>query len=150
MSLLGLDLSTQSLTFCLFPEGTKGAVSLIEPPSSQYPVKSYLKALDTLLKSLPNPSNIKAIGGAAQQHGSIYFSKNAEEVLKNLDPEIPLEEQIENALQISNATTWMDSSSTKQCHEIEVYIGGPHKLAGKTGSRAWERFTGPQIRKVEH
>lgn len=70
----------------------------------------------------------------------------------------------------------MDSSTTKQCQELEAAIGGPEvttsahiyfnfhylteklilkplsllhqKLAALTGSRAYERFTGAQIAKV--
>src|SRR5690606_27817393 len=33
------------------------------------------------------------------------------------------------------------------CAEIEAALGGAATLAQRTGSRAFERFTGPQIRK---
>lgn len=40
----------------------------------------------------------------------------------------------------------MDSSTTKECREIERAVGGADVLAAHTGARAFERFTGPQIR----
>ena len=41
---------------------------------------------------------------------------------------------------------WMDSSTTVQCRAIEQAVGGASVLATHTGARAFERFTGPQIR----
>jgi len=44
------------------------------------------------------------------------------------------------------APVWMDSSTSRECAEIEAAVGGESVLARNTGSRAFERFTGPQIR----
>jgi xylulokinase len=35
----------------------------------------------------------------------------------------------------------MDSSTTKQCRDLEDKFGGPQRVAEVTGSRAYERFT---------
>jgi xylulokinase len=41
----------------------------------------------------------------------------------------------------------LDASTSVQCAEIANAVGGDAALAARTGSRAFERFTGPQIRK---
>jgi len=40
---------------------------------------------------------------------------------------------------------WQDSSTTAECRAIESAVGGAEQLAETTGSKAHERFTGPQI-----
>ena len=42
---------------------------------------------------------------------------------------------------------WMDSTTAEECREITAAVGGEMQLARRTGSRAFERFTGPQIRR---
>ncbi|KAK4352257.1 hypothetical protein RND71_027775 [Anisodus tanguticus] len=42
----------------------------------------------------------------------------------------------------------MDCSTTEQCKAIEKDVGGGLELAKLTGSRAHERYVGPQIRKI--
>ena len=49
---------------------------------------------------------------------------------------------------MQDSPVWMDSSTHAQCRQLEEAAGGPEQLAALTGSRAYERFTGTQIRKL--
>lgn len=170
---LGLDLSTQQLkiSLCDLNENlvleyavhfdrdlphhltTNGAVKGSEPGEMLCPVAVWIEAVDYLMESLRNKSGIDlsrivGVSGAAQQHGSVYWSDKAESLLASLDPKKSLSEQLPAALSIPMAPTWQDSSTTKECRELEESVGGPQKLADVTGSRAYERFTASQIAKV--
>jgi xylulokinase len=94
-----------------------------------------------------DPASLLAISGSGQQHGSVYLNASAESTWKGLDPKTPLVDQIPGIFARENSPIWMDSSTAEQCQEITEAVGGPGVLALLTGSRAFERFTGPQIRK---
>ena len=90
---------------------------------------------------------LRAISGSAQQHGSVYVDADATSRLGNLRTDRSIREQIADTLSRSTAPVWMDSSTTVECRAIEAALGGAAALAQLTGSRAFERFTGPQIRR---
>ncbi|XP_076014201.1 xylulose kinase isoform X2 [Genypterus blacodes] len=50
---------------------------------------------------------------------------------------------------VSDCPVWMDSSSGQQCQYLQSAAGGALRLAEVTGSRAYERFTGNQIAKLQ-
>ena len=89
-------------------------------------------ALERMLQRLATAVDVRrlcALSGSAQQHGSVYCGATPDILTR---PSSPI---------------WMDTSTAAECAEIEAALGGAQSLALLTGSRAFPRFTGPQIRK---
>jgi xylulokinase len=91
-------------------------------------------------------ARLAAVTGSAQQHGSVYLNADGLRGLASLDATGPLAAQLSGAFSRTLSPVWMDSSTTEECREIERAVGGAAVLAARTGSQAFERFTGPQIR----
>ncbi|KAI1796756.1 D-xylulose kinase [Ganoderma leucocontextum] len=170
---LGLDLSTQGLKAVLVDsEGTpvhessvnfdrdlpsygttNGAIRGPDPGEVTSPVRMWLDAYDLIMERMREANvdflRILGISGDGQQHGSVYWSKEAERLLASLDPSRTLTDQLApNAFSLPRAPIWQDSSTTRECRELEEAIGGAQALADLTGSRAYERFTGNQIARI--
>jgi xylulokinase len=92
--------------------------------------------------------HVVALSGAAQQHGSVYLRSATEDILLQLDPGRALADQIHEIYAVDRSPVWMDSSTSDQCDAITHSLGGHEAVTHLTGSRAFERFTGPQIRKL--
>ena len=171
---LGLDSSTQSLTAIVLdvdgnrteavfesslqfddalPQyGTRhGVLPRSEPSVAVSSPPLWADALDVMMARIAasglDLQRLEAIAGSAQQHGSVYFNANAASVLAQLDPARRPGAQLAPALSRLVAPIWMDSSTSAECAELTAALGGSMTLAERTGSRAFERFTGPQIRK---
>ncbi|NWQ77192.1 XYLB kinase, partial [Columbina picui] len=116
------------------------------------PVLMWVKALDMILQKMKssgfNFSQVRALSGAGQQHGSVYWKKGSIQILKNASSELPLHQSLKACFSVSNSPIWMDSSTASQCSALEKVVGGAQCLASITGSRAYERFTGNQIAKI--
>ena len=171
---LGFDSSTQSLTATVvefagaarrivfehvldfdaaFPEyGTAhGVITSADGRTVTAPPAMWAAALDRMAGILAasglDLSQIRAVTGSAQQHGSVYLAPGAGRVLRELDPARSLVEQLDAAFSRPVSPVWMDCSTTAECAALTNAMGGEAALARLTGSRAYERFTAAQIRK---
>lgn len=171
---LGLDSSTQSLTAIVlesagdnptivfqsslhFDEAlpqygtTHGVLPDDDPAVACSSPLMWADALDLMMARVSRSGlrleSLVAISGSAQQHGSVYLNAGAAAILAGTDSRRPIGEQLRGALSRPVAPIWLDSSTGAECAELTAAIGGPEVLARRTGSRAFERFTGPQIRK---
>jgi xylulokinase len=111
----------------------------------------WVEALEMLLNMFKNNEDgivgrIRSISGAAQQHGSVYWKTGSSSILRTLDCTKSLHDQLQGAFSITDSPIWQDTSTTDICRSIEDQFGGAQKLADVTGSRAYERFTGMQVR----
>lgn len=105
------------------------------------PVLMWAEALDLILTKLRKESfpfdKVYAISGSGQQHGSVYWAKDAQKLhLKNLDRasnEGGLVTHLQDAFSIKDSPVWMDSSTRAQCCAIEEALGGAANLAALTG-----------------
>ena len=171
---LGLDSSTQSLTAVVievtgsrrelvfetslrFDEalpryGTRhGVLPRADPAVAVSSPVMWADALEMMLvkvsQGMPGIRRLAAIAGSAQQHGSVYLNRDATARLASLNAAKTIASQVPAMLSRPVSPIWMDSSTTVECREIAAAVGGDEVLARHTGSRAFERFTGPQIRK---
>lgn len=169
---LGLDSSTQSLSAVLIglDEGEilaehsvsyeeklpgygteNGVLRSDDPTIAHSPPLMWVKAIDVLFSEMREMgvdfSDVLAVSGSGQQHGSVYLNKKAEGILSSLDPGRELVGQMKDIFSRATSPIWMDSSTSKQCAELDEAMGGRQAMAEATGSVAFERFTAPQIRK---
>jgi xylulokinase len=169
---LGLDSSTQSMSAVVIDLDTRLVVyekSLnFDQALPHYKTKNgvlpgrdplvkhsspllWAEALDLIFASMRQDrvklGDILAVSGCGQQHGSVYFNERITTALENLDAQKSLVENLKGVFARKTSPIWMDSSTATECAEIRKKLGGIKYTASRTGSDAFERFTGPQIRK---
>lgn len=158
---LGLDLSTQQLKGLLItPSLALVATSIVSfdtdlksvyPAISSgvltsgseiyAPVAMWLDALDLLLQRFREQdpgllSRVAAVSGAGMQHGTVFWSKDAEACLAGLIPGQPLSAQLAPALSRAFSPNWQDASTQRECEAFDAELGSPEALAGVSGSKA--------------
>lgn len=164
---LGFDLSTQQLKAVVVSSslkvvgqakvdfdgdfgkqyGIEKGVHVIPSTGEVYaPVAMWLESLDLVLErlaaALPSPdviSRIKGISGSGQQHGSVWWSNEAESLLGKMSADREkggLKEQLNGSLTYEMAPNWQDQSTQKECDEFDAELGDREKLADATGSGA--------------
>jgi xylulokinase len=168
---LGLDSSTQSLTALVLDTDTgavvvdrsvsfgerlpqyrspKGFLPNDDPQIKHSDPLMWVEALDLLFAELKaagvDLGAVRGVSGAGQQHGSVYLARKVEDV-GGWTASRPLRDQVAPLLSRATAPIWMDSATSAECAEITRAAGGEARMVALTGSRAIERFTGPQIRK---
>jgi len=103
------------------------------------PVAMWLEALNLVLDRLKETTpleNIAGISGSCQQHGSVYWSRDAEKALSSLVPDKTLVEQLKGAFSRPSAPNWQDHSTQAECDLFDAKFGTPEQLAQITGSSA--------------
>lgn len=105
-------------------------------------------ALEKMKKDKISFEDIKCISGSGQQHGSVYWKKDSLKILKNLDINHSITDQLKDCF-VCESPIWMDASTQEECDEFEKKVeNGPEGIAKISGSRAYCRFTGVQIAKI--
>ena len=127
-----------------------GVVRSDDPLVALAPPLVWVDALERMMGELARGvdlSSVRAIAGSAQQHGSVYLARGATAMLGSLDPGRALADQLRPLLSRAMSPIWRDASTTTECREIAAAMGGAQAVASLTGSRPFERFTGPQVRR---
>ena len=157
---LGFDLSTQQLKAIAITSdlkvayvalfdfdadapgfGIKKGVLTNEAEREVYaPVSMWLQAIDAVLQRLQDKGidfgTVRAISGAGQQHGSVYWSQDGEHALRNLHQGKSLEAQLDHAFSYPYSPNWQDASTQDQCDSFDRHLGDEVQLAVQTGSKA--------------
>ena len=118
------------------------------------PVAMWLEALDLVLRRLQEKKTplgrVRGISGSCQQHGSVYWSREAGRLLGALKPGKPLVDQLLGAFSHPYAPNWQDHSTQAECDQFDAKLGTADCLAQVTGSSAHHVGSPrPQLLRVE-
>lgn len=121
--------------------GIKKGVHVNEAEREVYaPVAMWLEAVDLVLRRLSEklcPFHlIKGISGSGQQHGSVYWSREGEDVLGALETGKSLVDQLKDTFAHPWSPNWQDASTQAECDAFDRELGGEEMLADVTGSKA--------------
>ena len=103
-------------------------------------VKALGMVMDRLIRQGADFGAVCAVGGSAQQHGSVYWSKAGITTLRNLDVDKNLHTQLTTFSFTTVSPIWMNHSTTSQCNKMEEEVGGRDQMVQITGSKCYERL----------
>ena len=119
---------------------TKGVLTNEAEREVFAPVAMWLQAIDTVLHRLQSKGmdfgRVMGLSGAGQQHGSVYWNKEGEYALENLDKDQTLQSQLDGAFSYPFSPNWQDASTQEQCDIFDRHLGDEGHLAINTGSKA--------------
>nr|ANG59284.1 D-xylulokinase [Spathaspora gorwiae] len=114
------------------------------------PVGMWLDSMNNVFDQMKKDNfpfeKVVGISGSCQQHGSVFWSNEAQPLLKKLNKDEDLSSQLKDAFSWDKSPNWQDHSTNPE-GEAFVKAIGREELAQITGSRDHLRFTGLQIRK---
>lgn len=121
--------------------GVKKGVLVNEDEGEVFaPVAMWLESLDLVLQRLHDKKTpmdrIRGISGSCQQHGSVYWSGQAEALLGGLKADKPLVDQLKDAFSHPYGPNWQDHSTQNECDKFDAALGSAERLAEVTGSAA--------------
>ena len=118
----------------------KGVLTNEEEGEVFAPISLWLQALDGVLEKLHDQGldfqRVRGISGAGQQHGSVYWSHEGEQVLGSLDKTKSIYQQLCHAFSYPFSPNWQDASTQTECNVFDKHLGDAHQLALVTGSKA--------------
>lgn len=125
----------------------KGVIANPSEGEIYTPTALWLEALDLVLQRLKEHgvdfSTVKGVSGAGMQHGTVFWSQDAEALLGGLDAKKSLHEQLvpaedgkKSVFSHPHSPNWQDASTQKQCEAFDKELGDEQTLADVTGSKA--------------
>lgn len=130
----------------------KGVRTNLETGEIVSPVHMWLEAIDHVFGQMKQDNfpfeQVRGVSGSGMQHGSVFWAHSALEKLSGMESADSLSAALNDAFAWDLSPNWQDHSTGQQAKDFEKVAGGPDELASRTGSRAHQRFTGLQIRKL--
>ncbi len=172
---LGIDLSTQSVSICVYDiKLLKIVFELSVPYTSLEEMKNskmnshtllipknegqaeqdpyiFLVALDYIFKKLAqnvDMSKILVIQISAQQHGHVYLNQEFSSAVQNLDSSKTLWKNLEPCFSYQGAPIWRSADTKKEASILRDSVGGKKEMITITGSDSPLRFTGAIVKKI--
>ncbi len=172
---LGVDLSTQSLSVCVYdsksmevikeksisfsnvPEITKSSMdrdTLLIPQkdgqAEQDPM-IFLMAIDRLFEEFSKEFDLHQIKGiqfSAQQHGHIYLNSSFKDKMLKLSTPQTLWDNLQDTFSYAGAPIWRSADTQKEAEFLRDILGGKENTINITGSDSPLRFTGAVVKKI--